>query len=96
MLYSSKLFNKIASARTKESRAVVDWANWQKKSSLGVIRSILNKNLDKEHAVLIIGYNKETEEIAFSDSWGERCAERWITLKEANLVSQNYYYVIGF
>ncbi len=95
-LYSSKLFNKTASARTKERMAVVDWADWKKKLSSEVVSSGLTKDLEKGHAVLIIGYNKETGEIAFSDSWGERYVERWITLKEANLVSQNYYYVIGF
>jgi hypothetical protein len=46
--------------------------------------------------VLIIGYNKETNEIAFSDSWGERFIERWITIPEAEQVSQGRFYVIGF
>ena len=46
--------------------------------------------------VLIVGYNKDTNEIAPSDSWGERDKERWITLPEAEQVSQQSFYVVGF
>jgi len=42
-----------------------------------------------------MGYNKETNEIAFSDSWGENYLERWITVPEAEQVSQKRFYVIG-
>ena len=51
---------------------------------------------DHSHVALVIGYNKETNEIAFSDSWGERFKERWISLDEAELVSQKYFYVVSF
>jgi hypothetical protein len=46
--------------------------------------------------VLIIGYNAETNEIAFSDSWGERYKERWMTLGEAESVSQQEFWMVGF
>jgi hypothetical protein len=45
---------------------------------------------------LIIGYNKATGEIAISDSWGPRFAERWITVEEATAVSQGFLQVISF
>jgi hypothetical protein len=37
---------------------------------------------------MIIGYNRETGEIAISDSWGPEFAERWLTLEEAEAISQ--------
>ena len=47
------------------------------------------------HCTMIVGYNKETGEIAFSDSWGERFAERWVRIEEAQAVSKGAFYVIG-
>ena len=44
--------------------------------------------------MIIIGYNEDTNEIAFSDSWGERYKERWITIPEAGQISQQRFYVI--
>jgi hypothetical protein len=56
----------------------------------------LVKDRDKAHVVLIVGYNPETNEIAFSDSWGERFKERWMTLAEAECISQQEFWVVGF
>ncbi len=39
------------------------------------------------HICLIIGYNKKTGEIAISDSWGPKFAERWVPFHEARHVS---------
>ncbi len=39
------------------------------------------------HICLIIGYNKQTGEIAISDSWGPRFAERWVKARDAQRVS---------
>ena len=39
------------------------------------------------HICLIIGYNKQTGEIAISDSWGPKFAERWVPFHEARHVS---------
>jgi len=39
------------------------------------------------HICLIIGYNKQTNEIAISDSWGPRFAERWVKASDAQRVS---------
>lgn len=40
------------------------------------------------HVCLIIGYNKKTGEIATSDSWGPRFAERWVKVSDAQKVSR--------
>lgn len=39
------------------------------------------------HICLIIGYNKTTDEIAISDSWGPRFTERWVPAKSAQALS---------
>jgi hypothetical protein len=46
------------------------------------------------HICLITGYNERTGELAISDSWGARFAERWIPLHEAQKASQGSMYVI--
>ena len=66
------------------------------KAKLDANAKIFEKDRDTAHVALIIGYNKETNEIAFSDSWGEDFKERWMTLPEAEGVSQGFFYVVGF
>lgn len=46
------------------------------------------------HTCMIIGYNPKTDEIATSDSWGLRHAEKWYTLEEVQAVSQDKLFVI--
>ena len=48
------------------------------------------------HEVLIIGYNPETKEIAWTDPWGRRTTERWMTQAEAQRCSLNEYYIISW
>lgn len=47
----------------------------------------LRKNPDNAHVCLLIGCNRETQELATSDSWGPEFAERWITVEEARALS---------
>ena len=95
-LFSTKGFNDTANKRTKERKDVTEWATWKTKVTAEAASNTLPKDKTTGHVVLIIGYNKDTNEIAFSDSWGERFKERWITLPEAEQVSQQYFYVVGF
>ncbi len=95
-LFSTKEFNDTANKRTKERKDVNDWAAWKTKITGEAAANQLPKDTETAHVVLIIGYNAETNEIAFSDSWGERFKERWITLPEAEQVSQKRFYVVGF
>ena len=39
---------------------------------------------------MIIGYNKATNEIAVSDSWGPSYAERWVPVEQMEQVSQEF------
>ena len=95
-LFSTKEFNDTANKRTKERKTITNWASWKTKVTEEAATSSLAGDRESSHVVLIIGYNKDTNEIAFSDSWGEDYKERWITLPEAERVSQQYFYVVGF
>ncbi|MDB6072524.1 MAG: hypothetical protein JWO89_164, partial [Verrucomicrobiaceae bacterium] len=95
-LYSTKEFNKTADSRTAERKQVTELAAWKTKVDSESAAHSLEKDTESGHVVLIIGYNKDTNEIAFSDSWGERFKERWITIKEADQISQKSFWAIGF
>ena len=95
-LFSTDGFNKTANERTKARQSVTNWAEWKTKVTDEAASNMLTKDKQTGHVVLIIGYNKETNEIAFSDSWGENYKERWITLQEAERVSQGFFYTVGF
>jgi hypothetical protein len=95
-LFSTDKFNETADKRTQERKDVTEWATWKTKVTAESASNALPKDKESGHVVLIIGYNKDTNEIAFSDSWGENYKERWITLPEAEQVSQQYFYVVGF
>lgn len=95
-LFSTDDFNKVANERTKARKDVTNWAEWKTKVAGEAASSPLRKDKESGHVVLIIGYNKDTNEIAFSDSWGENYKERWITLPEAEMVSQGFFYTVGF
>lgn len=92
---SVESFNALATERTKARRKVTDWADWKNELASDADGSALKKDDKHAHCTLIIGYNKETGEIAFSDSWGERFQERWVRLEEAQAVSSGSFYVIG-
>jgi len=51
---------------------------------------------ETRHICMIIGYNPRTDEIATSDSWGMRHAEKWYTLDEVQAVSQNEMFMIAW
>ncbi|MEM8953432.1 MAG: hypothetical protein AAGD22_04695 [Verrucomicrobiota bacterium] len=95
-LFSTPDFNKTANERTKERKEVTDWAEWTTRMQAIADEPALKREQVGSHVVIIIGYNKETGEIAFSDSWGDKYKERWVTTAEADKVSQNRYYVIDF
>ncbi len=95
-LYSTDKFNETANKRTKERKEVTEFSAWKTKVTGEAAANNLPKDKNTGHVVLIIGYNKDTNEIAFSDSWGERYTERWITIQEAELISQQRFYVVGF
>ncbi len=94
-LNSTDEFNKLANDRTKARKETADFKQWKDKLP-GLLDKSLVADREQGHVVLIVGYNKETNEFAFSDSWGEDYKERWITFEEAENVSQKAFWVVGF
>ena len=94
--HSTEVFNEVANQRTADRKSVTNWEEWKTKLSNENAKKKLQPDDTKSHVALIIGYNKETNEIAFSDSWGEQYKERWITLEEAEVICQSRFYAISF
>ncbi|WP_158279908.1 C39 family peptidase [Coraliomargarita sinensis] len=96
-MYSTNAYNRIANSITKQRRGATDYKEWRK-----TLRDILRDAPDllpdrtQGHLCMIVGYNKNTDEIAVSDSWGPRYELRWITAEQADMVSQGSFYIIDF
>ena len=95
-MFSSKNYNEYANTRTVARREITDWESWAKHVKSDARSAELRKDMNSAHACLIIGYNKETDEIAVSDSWGPAYDERWISAEQAEQVSQGSIYLIDF
>jgi hypothetical protein len=95
-LFSSQEYNDYANQRTIKRLSVSDWKAWAKETKSSARSTELNKDIQTGHACLIVGYNKETEEIAVSDSWGPSYNERWISAEQAEQVSQGSLYLVSF
>ncbi|MEM9017545.1 MAG: C39 family peptidase, partial [Verrucomicrobiota bacterium] len=91
--FSTPEFNETANERTK-LRKSESWDSYKAVAMQGAESPSLTPDSSYGHVVIIMGYNEETNELAFSDSWGERYLERWITLPEAQQVSQGRFYII--
>jgi hypothetical protein len=95
-MFSSPEYNQFVNERTLERTQVSDWDAWTD-STKTVSRQIeLRKDFRSAHACMITGYNKETGEIAVSDSWGPSYRERWVPADQAEQVSQGSIYLIDF
>ena len=95
-MYSTNAYNQYANARTNKRLEVTDWDDWEKKT-LSEARDLdLIKDYSTAHACLITGYNKSTNEIAVSDSWGLRFNERWVAAEKADQVSLGSISIIDF
>jgi len=87
-MYTDPEVDRDLTARMK-LRPSTDAAAWREslKAKRKAARN-LRKNPDNAHVCLLVGCNRETQELATSDSWGPEFAERWITLEEARALSQ--------
>ena len=57
---------------------------------------VITPDAQTGHACLIIGYNKATNEIAITDSWGPRFTERWVLAEAAQKISQDEFWVLAW
>ena len=97
-LHSTDKFNQIANTRTKDRIGVsLDAWKGRIKKAAKEMQSLSRPHISEaRHICIIHGYNKETGEIAFTDSWGDRYKERWIGVEEASHFSQNNCWVIEY
>jgi hypothetical protein len=97
-MHSTEWLNDTANRRTAMRRSSTSDA-WQKivekaaERISGMPRPHPGENL---HICIIHGYNKDTEEIAFTDSWGPRYMERWISMVEAEHFSSGRCWMIEY
>jgi hypothetical protein len=104
MFIVDKLNTDLTSRATARA-AVTDWAAYKKslEPKRNAAKSIVTKVKDDHgvainngHMCMIIGYNSKTNEIAISDSWGPEFGERWITVEEAQAISQGAFYTVSW
>ena len=95
-MFSSHDYNSFVNKRTIERRNVNNWEVWRDRSKTEARSINLRKDFMSAHACMIIGYNKATDEIAVSDSWGPSYAERWVPVEQMEQVSQGSIYLIDF
>lgn len=96
-MYATDEMNTAVQARLRDRQEMQDPAAWS--GSLQPAREAAarwTKDPEAAHLCMITGYNEQTGELAFSDSYGPGFEERWITAEEARAVSQDRFYVIEF
>ena len=97
-LHSTQWFNDTANRRTAMRRSSQS-AMWKKiiENADDKVESMPRPHRGENlHICIIHGYNKTTGEIAFTDSWGPRFTERWISAKEAEHFSSGRCWVIEY
>lgn len=82
--------NDYSNARPGAAADLKAWAAERKKPAAGISR-----DRTAAHLCLIIGYNKATGELAFSDSWGPQFAERWLPAAAVEQASFGQLWVLG-
>jgi hypothetical protein len=86
---TSRSVDQLINEHTRQRAGVTDWKAWNDglKSARRDARK-LQREATEGHVCLIVGFNRETGEIALSDSWGPGYEERWTTFEEASAISQ--------
>ena len=87
LMFSTSEYNTHKTTRTtqRQGKDIKDW----KKSCAREKKLKTKINRDTAHICIILGYNKETKEIAVSDSWGgSEDTIFWVPFNSAKMVSQ--------
>lgn len=96
-LSSTRAFNTLATAYSREraalsgAEALKTWVAERRR-----LGSTLGPEPDSAHLCLLIGYNRVTGELAFSDSWGPEFAERWLPASAIQAVSSGELWTLNF
>jgi hypothetical protein len=82
---SMEEYNKCADQTTASRKNVQDWKAYAEElTGKAAEFTDLPKPDDRHHICMIVGYNDATQEIAVSDSWGDRFERRWVPLAVAD------------
>jgi len=75
-----------------------EWDRWKSLLPAADAAAAKAPQADREfgHQVLIIGYNSETKELAWTDPWGRQTTERWMLVSEAQKMTLGEYYTISW
>jgi hypothetical protein len=85
-------FNRITEGYSGERAKVSDWGAWKRRAA-AVGSVLLEKGKSELHVCLIIGYNRATGEIAFTDSWDSGDGERWVPLRLARSINTDAWFL---
>lgn len=96
-MYSLEDLNLSLTARKQMRAEAADLKKWDKELQpfRKAARSYQGRR-EGPHMCMIIGYNAVTDELAISDSWGPQYTERWITVEEANAISQGQFVIVEY
>ncbi len=94
-LYSTEAFNALANANTKARKEASGLSPWKPVLTPAELAAFTPEP-NAGHVCLIIGYNRATNEVAVSDSWGPRFQERWVPASAAQKISQDEYWVLAW
>jgi len=94
-LYSTNAFNTLADANTQARHAATGSPPWKPVLTAAELARF-NPESATAHACLIVGYNRATNEIAVSDSWGPKFQERWVPIPAAQKISQDEFWVLAW
>ncbi len=94
-LYSTEAFNALANRNTEARQVSTELFNLKRTLTAAELDA-LQPESQTGHACLIIGYNRTTNEVAISDSWGSGFKERWVPIQAAQKVTQDEYWVLAW
>ena len=91
-------YNKLVNKRSQERLEIEDFGSWANTISAEAeeLTSLFKADESNHHICMIIGYNKITQEIAVSDSWGPKYELRWVHIDIAKAVSSRGGFAIDF
>jgi hypothetical protein len=92
---SVEIYNKTADENTRTRNSVSDWKSYAAEiatKAAEIVRA--EKPAENRHICMIIGYNEATQEIAVSDSWGQRFELRWVPVAVADWASTGGIFMI--
>lgn len=99
ILWRMRVYDSInhrASLRSMQRATIQNLADWAKneRPTRNVVQQEIRNQDGGAHLCMIIGYNRETGEVAISDSWGPQYEVRWIFDTELEAISGGEIHVI--